>query len=233
MGPGNSRAFFFVPKFFLPKSGPLSSGTQFSHLRRGRRARRLPRPLSSGSQLSHLPRGRRVRRLPPPQASRCSQPPENPQHWGQGSHHVDDHPLGPQHWGQGSHHVADHPLVPPATSSSVLGSAVASARWGSGTILSSVHASAVPSLGAGGALPSLASALHSLGSSKRHHHRSHRSAAPLVHRRQTAILHSPQSHSSSLLLLSFATTTTTVVVTACRACINLSRHGPGDSVRSP
>ena len=38
-------------------------------------------------------------------------------HWGQGSHHVDDHPLGPQHWGQGSHHVADHPLGPPATSS--------------------------------------------------------------------------------------------------------------------
>ena len=32
------------------------------------------------------------------------------QHWGQGSHHVDDHPLGPQHWGQGSHHVDDHPL---------------------------------------------------------------------------------------------------------------------------
>ena len=32
------------------------------------------------------------------------------QHWGQGSHHVDDHPLGPQHWGQGSHHVDEHPL---------------------------------------------------------------------------------------------------------------------------
>ena len=178
MGPGNSRAFFFS-EAFLPKSGPLSSGTQ----------------------LSHLPRGCRVRRLTRPQASRCSQPPENPQHWGQGSHHVDDHPLGPQHWGQGSHHVADHPLVPPATSSSVLASAVASARWGSGTILSSVHASAVPSLGAGGALPSLMAALLSLGISKRHHHRSHRSAAPLVHRRQTTaaqvVLFPPQSRSSS------------------------------------
>ena len=117
--PSPTSRLSFFPEAFLPKSGPLSSGTQFSHLRRGRRVRRLPRPLSSGSQLSHLPRGRRVRRLPPPQASRCSQPPENPQHWGQGSHHVDDHPLGPQHWGQGSHHVADHPLVPPATSSSV------------------------------------------------------------------------------------------------------------------
>ena len=87
----------------------------------------------------HLPSGRRIRCLPHPQASRCSQPPENPQHWGQGSHHLDD-----------------HPLVPPAHSPSVVGSAFfASARcwWGSGTILSSVHSSAVLSLGAGGALP--------------------------------------------------------------------------------
>ena len=91
----HANVFLFSPMRFLPKIGPLSSGTQ----------------------LSHLPRGCRVRRLTRPQASRCSQPPENPQHWGQGSHHVDDHPLGPQHWGQGSHHVADHPLGPPATSS--------------------------------------------------------------------------------------------------------------------
>ena len=73
--------------------------------------------LSWGTQLSHLRRGRRARRLPPPQASRCPQPPEHPQHWNRGSHHVDDHPLGPQppekpqHWGQGSHRVDDHPLA--------------------------------------------------------------------------------------------------------------------------
>ena len=140
----------------------------------------------------HLPSGRRIRCLPHPQASRCSQPPENP-----------------QHWGQGSHHVVDHPLVPPAHSPSVVGSAFfASARcwWGSGTILlSSVHSSAVLSLGAGGALPSLASALLSLWGSKRHHHRTPRPASPpLVHRRQAVVLHSPQSRSSSLLVLSFA-----------------------------
>ena len=139
----------------------------------------------------HLPSGRRIRCLPHPQASRCSQPPENP-----------------QHWGQGTHHVVDHPLVPPAHSPSVVGSAFfASARcwWGSGTILSSVHSSAVLSLGAGGALPSLASALLSLWGSKRHHHRTPRPASPpLVHRRQAVVLQSPQSRSSSLLILSFA-----------------------------
>ena len=56
------------------------------------------------------------------------------------------------------------PWFPQPLSSSVLGSPVASTRWGPGTILSSLYASAVHSLGAGGALlPSLASALLSLG----------------------------------------------------------------------
>ena len=51
----------------------------------------------------------------------------DPQHWGQGSKHVDDHPLGlqppekkPQHWGQGSHDVDDHPLAAAAAASWML-----------------------------------------------------------------------------------------------------------------
>ena len=167
----HTSAFLFSPKFFLRNNGPLSSGTQLSHLRR---------------------RGRRVRGLPPPQASRCPQPPEHPQHWNQGSHHVDYHPLGPQppekpqHWGQGSHHVDDHPLAqgPAACASqclpeSVEGLAAASCQ-------TCVHRRQTAAAQADhypltqGPAACVPESVDGLGRSK--------PAAPFVHRRQTAAM---------------------------------------------